>query len=147
MASQDVFGKGYGYIAENMFAPDTNKQFTCQKVHIGPLQGEKKSRMYDDMYNANINDKKELLQGYRPPTTCGTNMGPDPRKMNIQLKNDNNTTRNPMIGYSVNNNLDRLKSTVTIKPTGTISEDRFIDPVLLKQLQTNPFSIPSYSHQ
>lgn len=145
MATQDVYGKGYGYMAENMFAPNTNKQFTCQEVYIAPLKGETRSRTYDDMYNARIDDRKEKLHWYRPPTASGINIGPDPNKINIQVRNDNNIAPEPILGYSVNNNLDRLKSNTTIKSTGTVSGDRFIDPILLKQLQTNPFSLPSLS--
>ncbi|XWV25166.1 putative pore coat assembly factor [Tupanvirus deep ocean] len=145
-ANNDVYGKGYGYMAENMYAPNTNKQFTCQEVYITPAEGESKNRSYNDAYNAEIDDRKELLHWYYEPTKCGVNMGPDPNHMNLQLKIDDNRNHGPMIGYSVNNQLDRLKSQAYLKPTDNVCSDRFMDPMLLKQLESNPYNIPFYGN-
>jgi hypothetical protein len=128
-------------MAETMYAPNTNKQFTCQEVYITPIQGESKSRPYDDAYNAEIDDRKDSLHWYRTPTTSNVNIGPDPENINVQLRNDYNPSHGPMIGYSVNNNLDRLKSSTYIKNQNNVSVDRFVDPILLKQLETNQFHI------
>ena len=142
--NNDVKGKGYGYMAENMFAPNTNKQFTCQEVYIAPLQGESKNRSYDDAYNAQIDDRKDLLHWYYEPTACGVNMGPDPEYLNVQLRNDNNIAHGPMIGYSVNNQLGRLKTHTQIKPIENVCSDRFMDSMVLAQLESNPYNIPFY---
>jgi hypothetical protein len=142
--SNDINGKGYGYLAENMSAPNTNKQFTCQEVYITPLQGESKNRSYDNVYNMQIDDRKDLLHWYHEPTLCGVNMGPDSEHLNVQLRNDNNKMPGPIIGFSVNNQLDRLKTQSFIKPNDNITSDRFMDPILLKQLESNPFNIPLY---
>ncbi|XWV26427.1 hypothetical protein QJ857_gp0642 [Tupanvirus soda lake] len=145
-ANNDVYGKGYGYMAENMYAPNTNKQFTCQEVYITPAEGETKNRSYNDAYNAEIDDRKELLHWYYEPTKCGVNMGPDPNHMNVQLKIDDNRSHGPMVGYSVNNQLDRLKSQSYLKPSDNVCSDRFMDPMLLKQLESNPYNIPFYGN-
>jgi len=143
-ANHDIYGHGYGYITEKMFAPNTNKQFTCQEVYIAPVSGESNNRSYNDAYNAEIDDRKDILHWYRPPTECGINLAPDPNNMNVQLKNDNNPSHGPIVGYTVNNQLDRFVAQTHIKPTDTITSDRFMDPMLLKQLEKNPFNIPIY---
>ena len=142
--NNDVYGRGYGYMAENMYAPNTNKQFTCQEVYIAPLEGESKNRSYNDAYDsyhANVDDRKELLHWYRTPTNSNVNIGPDVNNINVELKNDDKRAYVPIIGYSVNNQLDRLKSGTTIKSINTVDSDRFIDPLLLQQLQSNPYNI------
>lgn len=142
MAQGDISGRGYGYMAANPSASNTNKQFTCQEVYIGPLEGENRNRSYEDAYNAEINDRKEILQQYRAPTNSGVDMGPDPSMLTIQVRDDNNRAPGPIIGCTVNNQLDRLSRQSSIRPDSTIPEDRFIDPVLIQQLQTNPYNIP-----
>ena len=111
------------------------------------MQGENKHRTYEDAYNARIDDRKELLHKYRSPTNSNINLGPDPELVNVQLKTDDNRCRGPTVGYTVNNNLDRLKTYSTTKFNDNIVSDRFMDPVLLKQLESNPFNIPIYSNQ
>ena len=137
----NTYGNGYGYMAENIYVPNTNKQFTCQEVYIAPLEGEIKNKLYNDAYNAQIDNRKELLHQYRSPTNSGVNVGPNIDNIVVQLKNDDNKMPGPIIGYSTNNNLDRLKQRSSAKPVDNISSDRFIDPILLKQLETNPYNI------
>jgi hypothetical protein len=140
-ANGDVSGKGYGYITEKMYAPNTNKQFTCQEVYIQPAKAESKNRSYNDAYNAKIDGRKDVLHWYYEPTKCGINAIPDPENINVRLRNDNNQSTGPIIGYSINNKLDRLKSHSQIRSTDQINGDRFIDPMLLKQLESNPYHI------
>ncbi|AYV85295.1 MAG: hypothetical protein Satyrvirus9_21 [Satyrvirus sp.] len=141
----NTYGKGYGYMAGNFYVPNTNKEISCQEVYIHPLAGNIKNRPYDDAYNATLDDRKEILQQYRAPTTCGPDIGPDPLRVNIQLKNDNNKSnksREPMVGFSYNSSLDRPKNQIYSRQHDTVSEERFIDPILLEQLNSNPFNIP-----
>lgn len=140
--THDVFNKGYGYMAEKMTAPNTNKQFTCQEVYITPAEGTAKSRPYSDAYNARIDDRKESLHWYRPPTDSNVNMGPDPEHMNVVLRDDMHHSQSPAPGFTYNSNLDRMKSKGSFKLQNDISVDRFIDPIILRQLESNEFNIP-----
>ncbi len=146
VVNNDISGKGYGYITEKMYARPTNKQFTCQEVYIQPLQGESKNRSYNDAYNAKIDDRKDLLHWYYEPTKCGADRGPDPDNMNVHLRDDNNNSVAPMIGYSVNNKLDRLKTNLQMKHFDNVNADRFMDPALLKQLESNPYNLSLHSN-
>lgn len=145
MPSKDTNGKGYGYIAEKMEAPNTNRQFTGQEVYITPLEGQSKNRPYDDAYHAETNDRKEKLQIYHPPTNSNINLGPDPANIVIHMSNDDNQMPEPMVGYSANNQLDRPRTGISIKPIGTMNSDRYLDNMLLKQLENNPYHIQYFN--
>ncbi|BCS83087.1 hypothetical protein QLL95_gp1036 [Cotonvirus japonicus] len=136
----NVYGTGYGYMAEKYDAPNTNKQFTCQEVYITPLQGEQREKSYTDAYNMTINDKRQHMEN-RAPTNCGVAMSPMVENVNARLRNDDHESREPIMGVSFNNKLDRLKTHTHVKNSNNVSEQRFIDPVLVSQLQTNPYNI------
>ena len=137
----NVINNGYGYLSENVNAPNTNRQFTCQEVYITPLTGNSKNRPYDDMYNAEINDTKELLHWYHEPTKCNFNLIPTMENTFVSLKNDENVSQNIVVGTSFNNELDRPKMNVQMKNNDGINVSRFVDPILLDQLKRNPFNI------
>lgn len=90
------------------------------------------------------------MHWYRPPNDSGVNMGPDPLRVNPRLKNDKKQTVNPMNKLHVGNYTERMnteKITTNKKSLSTptnINNMRFIDPMLLNQLQTNPYNIPYY---
>ena len=142
--THDTDAKGYGYIAEPAFAPNTNKQFTGQEVYIPPPEGDTKSRNYNDMYNSQIDDRKDILHWYRPPTASGVDLGPIKEQINVILKNDDNKMAGPNPGYSVNNNLDRLMTNASVWANDNVGSDFYIDPKTLKQLNDNPYNIPYY---
>jgi len=143
--TNDVYAKGYGYIAESVFAPNTNRQFTCQEVYIPPAEGDVKARLYNDAYNAQIDERKDLLHWYHPPTACGVDLGPIKEQMNVYLKNDNNRMPGPLPKYSVNNNQDRpMPQGSSRTPKLMIPPDFYIDPKIIKQLDNNPYNIPYY---
>ena len=124
----------------------TSKEMIINNKYITPLNGENRHRSYGDAYNITINDKKESVLQYRSPTNCGVSVGPDPATINMHLKSDNNISHGPIIGCTVNNNLDRPQALSTTKINNSIPSNRFIDPVLLKQLENNPFNLPIYSN-
>jgi hypothetical protein len=142
--TNDVYAKGYGYMAESMFAPNTNRQFTSQEVYVPGPKGDDKARLYNDAYNASIDDRKELLSWYRPPTACGVDLGPIKEQMNVFLKNDDNRMPGPNPVYSVNNNLDRPMPQGSTRSYEQVPLNLFIDPLILKQLNANPYNIPYY---
>ena len=137
----DTMGHGYGYLSTKMHAPTTNRQFTCEEVYVAPLLGDLKPRSYLDAYNARVDDRKDLLHFYRTPTNSNINMGPDPDKIKIRLREDDRPTHSLGPIYSVNNHLDRLQPQTLFKNSNPNASDRFIDPSLLKQLESNPYNI------
>ena len=118
----------------------TIRETLIDNEYLAPIQGENRHKSYYDAYNITIDDKKESVIHNREPTTCNINLGPDVNNVHYQFKSDNNESQRPMIGYSINNKLDRPKTIYTSKNNSCQSE-RFIDPILLKQLESNPFTI------
>ena len=91
-----------------------------------------------------MDDRKDILHWYRPPTASGVNLGPIKEQMNVYLKNDNNRMPGPNPVYSVNNNQDRPDFLQTTRTKDNVPMDLFIDPSVLKQLENNPYNIPYY---
>ena len=145
-ATNDVNAKGYGYLAENMEAHNTNRQFTGQEVYIAPLEGNIAQRGYSAEYNATFNDKREPLQVYRSPTNSNIDIGPIKEQINAYLKKDDNYSKGPNMGYISNNN-DRMETRTTVKDSMliNISSDRFVDPSIMTQLNNNPLNIKYFS--
>lgn len=137
-------GHGYGYIATQVDAPNTNRQFTVQEVYIPPVGGDIKPRDYTDISNAKISDKREVTQQYRYPTPSGMDVGPNANLTQTYLKNDFNLNQSPTPSYSFNNQLDRRQPISTIKSIDQVPLNMFIDPNVLTQLKSNPFSLPAF---
>lgn len=106
---------GYGYITQKIQVPSTNRQTTTQRVYITPALGDSKPISYVSAYESRKNEKKEPTQVYRSPTQCGTMVGPDGDKINIQLRNDDHRSRVPMPEVTENTELGRLKQISTSK--------------------------------
>ena len=140
-------GSGYGYISTCIDVPNTNRQFTVQEVYVPPLEGITKAREYTDAYNAQVCDIRESTQLYRYPTLSNKDKGPHTKFTQTHLKPD--TAIVPILKplYAVNNSLDRpvqIQTNQTNRSTGQVPLTMFVDPAILKQLQTNPFSMPAY---
>ena len=139
--SQDITGKGYGYLTEKPEAINTNRQFTGQEVYITPLKGINRERSYAAAYHAPINNRREQVLQYHEPTPSNINLGPDVASMNPQLRDDNTGPSTSHVSYTYNADLDRLRSQHTAKCAPQQDAQRFIDPVLLQQLSNNPFNL------
>ena len=46
--------------------------------------------------------------------------------------------------YSINNSMERPIQKFTNRNTDNVPVSMFVDPIILNQLKTNPFSMPSY---
>jgi hypothetical protein len=144
-AAKDVNGKGYGYMATNFNAPNTNKQFTSLNSHVGIVEGDPKMRDYNGAYATPMNDQRESTQVYRPPTNSGVDIGPIKEQVNISnLVDDDNRMPGPMPVYAVNNQQDRLSSYNHKFINDNVDSGYYIDQKILKQLDTNPYNIPYF---
>lgn len=148
MPTNDVVGKGYGYMTEKPRAPNTTRQFTGQEMFINGPEGESKARSYQDAYNgydANKDDRKEMTQVYHAPTLSNVNLGPNKDMSMVQVRDDNNTTKTLIMGSTVNNSLDRMKQNGTIStPALDVPVAMYMNPGLATQLNNNPYNIPYY---
>ncbi|AGF85394.1 hypothetical protein QJ854_gp388 [Moumouvirus goulette] len=134
-------GTGYGYLSNKKQAPNTTRQFTCQEVYITPVSANNKNRSYNDAYNFEPDDKKESVKIYRAPTSSNVKIGPDVENINARMKDDNNISREPIVGTCFNNKIDRPEINIQCKTNTNIDSYRFVDPLMVEQLQNNPFNI------
>lgn len=137
-------GKASGFNRDPL--RNTIKETTIDNDYIGPALGDLHSRRYDAEYNAQIDDRRESMQVYRPPTSSNVDLGPIKEQLNVYLKNDDNNVPNLMPVYSVNNNLDRPLPIGTARQSAHIPNSLMVDPQILRQLNNNPFNIPYYGH-
>lgn len=136
--------KGEGYLTNEHEAKDTQKQFLSQLEHFGIAEAteNKKQISYEDMYNAEINDRKEQILFDREPTQTGKKV----------FNNKVNNFRNPVLKYddinlnlntkdrifNVNNNID--SDTITKEKNNyDFEKDNRLDISILDQLKNNPF--------
>jgi hypothetical protein len=140
-----VHGGGYGYMATGADAPNTNRQFTTQEVYVPPLLSQNlKPRDLTDISNARVSDKREVVQQYRAPTLSGDNRGPNGDNMQMYVRNDNNTNTFIKPVYSYNTQIPRPQIISTHKPIDQVPLSMFVDPHILNQLKSNPYSLPTY---
>lgn len=123
----------------------TNRQFTVQESFVQGPHGDNRPKSYADAYNAQMDDRKEMLQIYYPPTTCNTNLGPDKERMNIYVRNDDTLNNTVNMGYSINNQQDRPQIQGSINaPKLNVPRELYINPKILEQLDSNPYNIPYF---
>ena len=82
----DVNGGGTGYLTANMEAPETIRQFTSDYEYEGPAKGINQTVSYDNIYNATLNDMKEITLEMREPTQENEKLTYSKEDMNIDIR-------------------------------------------------------------
>uniref|UniRef100_A0A6C0CAR8 Uncharacterized protein n=1 Tax=viral metagenome TaxID=1070528 RepID=A0A6C0CAR8_9ZZZZ len=145
MPTNDVNSKGYGYITEKPYVPNTTRQFTGQEMFVNGPEGDDKPRSYCDAYNAKRDDRKEMTQVYHAPTLSNVDLGPNKDMSMSYVRDDNNRTASLIMGSSVNNNLDRPVQQGSVSaPKLNVPATMYMNPGLAAQLNNNPYNIPYY---
>ena len=76
---------GKGYLSNKYEAKNTNRQFTSDYEYTGVANaGDRKSKSYDDAYNARTNINKEVIAKGRRPKGGGPRLGH--QEINIEVK-------------------------------------------------------------
>ena len=142
--TKNVNQQGLGYLAEKMEARNTNRQTTQQEPEIFHFfaQDTFRPRLYHDMYNAQIDDRKESLYTFHP-TYNGPKEGPSVGDVNISIRDRVNIERAPNLGSATDNSGPyRMDPGLTeVKKLPIISQDLTVDPLVKYALQTNPYHI------
>lgn len=153
LADHEYFGDAArtaadGYKVASFDARPTQKHATSQRSHIGVAQDTSKQTpmSYDDMYNASMNDVKQLLLRGRVPTTVGAKRNPAPDSVH-QVRHK------PVLAQSARMHSatpgQRPHPVQTAAPgapsmqrpaSGDRLDDR-LDSSVLRSLQTNPYHI------
>lgn len=152
ISDNDYFGTavrdaGEGYITNEFDAKNTKKQFLSDNDYFGIANaGEDKKQMsYDDMYNATITEKKEIILNSREPTQTGSKVFNDcmnmavPKKRECDLKIER-----------IQQNKDRIYNAIPSLDDETITKSRInyerkddrLDISILDAFRNNPYTQP-----
>lgn len=136
---------GEGYITNEHEAKATQKSFLSDNDHYGIAEGaNKKQKSYEDMENARITERKEILEFGRDPTAEGAKEF----NCNVNMRIKKQECKEPR----KQNNMDRVYQTLpkwndqqvtkhklAVDVDTKIGYDRF-DPDLLKAYRDNPYT-------
>ena len=138
-------GTGEGYLVANVEAKTTQKQFTSENEYFGGLADRThfKSKSYEDMYNACIDDLKEATLVSREPTQTSVKVASGSERVNMDIKKlecDDLTERDTMNKTRVVNNFALTEdSSITRMPQDYGDDDR-LDVDILKAFKENPYT-------
>jgi hypothetical protein len=133
---------GYGYMSElRDHQKNTNRQFTSQEVYIQGTQGEIRTRPYNDAYAAQIDDRKEQLLEYHPPTNSSVKVNAGSDLVTITSGRNDWNIQPVMIGYAPGANDRMLSESTTHVQNNTVDQSYSVDPTILVQLANNPYNI------
>lgn len=141
-AKNTVAGGGLGYMAENMEAKNTNRQFTSlepERMNI-MSQNEHRPRLYHDAYNAQIDDRKEILVDNFRLTLNGAKTGPGKEEIRMQNRKRSDIERTPNLGKGTSNT-QYVPGLFEVKRKDTVPQSFSIDSSTRSALRTNPYHI------
>ena len=135
------------YRTTNTEAKETDRQFTSDNQYYGIGESDVKKEMsYDDMYNATIDEVKDILFKNRKPTKTSVKIYNEIDNMNVNHKNMacNDISERETYNYG------RISNTIPTKETeGQLTHDKFtynndnrINPDILSPLKNNPYAKP-----
>jgi hypothetical protein len=141
--------KASGYQSNKMYAPNTQRQTTVQNGEIGHAYATdiKKATPYNDAYNAETNDVKEVIAKGRAPTTSNYNMIPNMENTNVRLHNTTFIERDHYSNNSMPTSIDQIiESNNYRQGEQSYSNNTYLqaeirlDPELMNSLNTNPYA-------
>lgn len=135
-------GDAYKYIKVD--AKDTNKQYTSDKDYYGIGESAAdKQMLYDDKYNATINEVKEILLKERKPTKTSVKVFNQIDNMNLLHKKvecDQKQTRENLNYNNVHIETPTIDRMQVTKDKTVYKNDYRFEPNILSQLDTNPYA-------
>jgi hypothetical protein len=135
------------YKTTNTEAKDTDRQFTSNNQYYGIGDSATEKEMsYDDMYNATIDEVKDILFKNRKPTKTSVKLYNEIDNMNVNHKN----MECKDISERDTNNYGRIASEIPSMNTEgdlthnkyTYNNDNRINPDILSPLKNNPYAKP-----
>ena len=125
-------------------AKDTNKQFTSDNDYYG-ISGNsaEKQMLYDDKYNATINEVKEILLKERKPTKTSVKVFNQIENMNVthkKIEQDQITTRENLNYNNIVHEIPSVNRINVTKDKNQYTNDYRFNSNMISQLQTNPYA-------
>lgn len=136
---------GKAYMTSNFEAKNTNRQFTSDNDYTGnAIANSKKTRSYNDAYNARTNENKEKVSKGRRPMGGGPRLGH--QEINVEVKKmdeDRVNQYSAMPGGTIGNiyNPNAISSmTQTSERNYLPQNDTRLDTDILDALKRNPLA-------
>ena len=125
---------------------DTDRQFTSNNQYygIGDSAAEKQM-LYDDKYNATINEVKDILLKERRPTKTSVKLFNEIDNTNVQFNKiecDQANNRQTPNHSNVMNQIPSVNTIQVTKDRAIYNNDNRINPEILSPLNNNPYSQP-----
>ena len=139
-------GDGQGYLTTNTEAPNTNRQFTSDKEYTGTAMSSNVEPMsYEDVYNATMNEVRELTLEGRKPTDSNVTMtnGSDTINMETKkLEGDYMNQRKP-VKTNITNLVQDIDECAITNTRDTLNNKELLDrtnPDILDTFKNNPYT-------
>ena len=144
-------GGGKGYLTANTCAPMTNRQFTSDNDYSGGAKGDTKPISYDNIYNATLNDLRELTLEGREPTKSNNKVtaGMESVQMEIKKMEGDRVNQREVNKTAVINNIPEASHMGEMSEYFNLDNDKLADrtnPDLIKAFKNNPYTHSLNSH-
>jgi hypothetical protein len=121
-------------------APNTTRQVTSDYSYSGVANGTSKPVSYEDVYNATLNEYKEIISKERPPTTTGPKVGKSTNEIgNMEMKESLENRETLTVTPFQNNPLDARSIHLTNEKCDLETQNR-INPENLRAFNDNPLT-------
>jgi hypothetical protein len=137
---------GKGYITNKYDAKNTNRQFTSDNEYTGIANAaDRKTRSYDDAYNARLNVNKEVVAEGRDQMSGGPRLGHqeicmETKKLDSDRVNRYSAVKTGTIGNMFNPK-SVTRSTHTSERNYLPQDDTRLDVDILEALKRNPLAL------
>ena len=139
-------GTGDGYLTANPEAKDTHRQFTSDKEHTGVAMSSNLEPMsYEDVYNATMNEVRELTLEGRKPTDSSVKISNGSDTINMETKKieeDYMNQRNP-VQTNITNIVKQPDDCEITNTKDTLDNKELLDrtnPDILDTYKKNPYT-------
>ena len=144
-ANNEQNDKG-GYLVTDYNAPNTNKQFTSDIEYTGIADSANDMPMsYQDIYNATLNDKKEIVSKNRTPTKTNVKVSVGQEDINMDIKKIQGDSINSreLISNKTYNSIPQLNN-CNLTSEKIILDNKEIEsrlnPEILEPFKENPYT-------
>ncbi len=144
-------GGGQGYLTANPTAPLTNRQFTSDKEYSGTAKGDSKPVSYDNIYNATLNELRELTLEGREPTKSNNKVtvGSENVQIDIKKMEDDIINHREINKTAIINTIPDVSNMGEMTEYFNLDNDKLADrtdPDLIKAFKDNPYTHSLNSH-
>jgi hypothetical protein len=137
-----------GYLTSNFEAPETQRQFLSDNDYTGIADSYlDKPMSYNDIYNATLNEVRELTLEGREPTNSSVKLSIGEDDINMEIKKISSDEPNPHIG-----NRDKIYNNIPHKIACSVTNDKMslpneiiderLDSAILDAFKNNPYTQP-----